>query len=67
MAHSSIFLSANVIGCDLRGGLGFKSFTEAKETLDPDNIPYQTLWMVDGEIFILKEMFGKPVFDFYEK
>ena|GEM_PF-6568177 len=57
----------SVRGWDLNNGRGFKNYREAKDTLDPDNIEYGSLWKIDGEVFKLKKMFNRPVFGFIEE
>jgi hypothetical protein len=56
----------NVYGADLSGGRGFESFRAAKATWD-DKPPYESLWKVDGEIYRVVKMLGRPVFDFYQE
>ena len=57
----------NVYGADLRGGLGFESFRAAKATWDKSKPPYESLWKIDGEVYRVVKMLGKPVFDFYQE
>jgi hypothetical protein len=57
----------NVFGADLNGGRGFENFKAAKATWDMDKIPYGTLWKIDGIIYDVIKLLGKPMFEFYQE
>jgi hypothetical protein len=58
-------LADSVRGWDLNYHYGFRSFEEAKSTLD-DNLPSGSLWLIRGEVYELIEVLNQPLFRLWE-
>lgn len=61
---SGMMVKDYVIGWDMGG---FNSFSDAMDTIDPENPGYGNWYLIDGEVYELIEQKGKPVFDFIKE
>jgi hypothetical protein len=59
-----------IFGENLNDGNGYATYKEALREFrgfPPNFAPWDTLWMINGEVRKVTKIFGKPVFDFTEE